>query len=224
MSDPEATCGFAVIPPVLGSRELEDLGRAIDAGPHRSRAGARHLLREPTVAAVARDHRLVDIASGVLGAAAIPFRATFFDKSREANWLVVWHQDTALPMQHRFDEPGWGPWSRKAGILYAHAPAPALERVVALRVHLDDSGSHNGPLRVLPGSHRRGVLTDAAIAELKARVPPADCLVDAGGVLVMRPLLVHSSSKSETDAPRRVLHLEYASSLVIEDGIELAIA
>ena len=32
-----------------------------------------------------------------------PFRATLFDKSASANWLVVWHQDTALPMraQHR---------------------------------------------------------------------------------------------------------------------------
>ena len=28
-----------------------------------------------------------------------PFRATLFDKSASANWLVVWHQDTALPMR-----------------------------------------------------------------------------------------------------------------------------
>jgi hypothetical protein len=224
MASPDLTPGFAVIPAVLKAAELDALAAEVSAGAYRSRAGARHLLRVPAVAAVARDHRLVDIASGVFGAAAIPFRATFFDKSREANWLVVWHQDTALPMRRRHDNSGWGPWSRKAGVLYAHAPASALERVVALRVHLDDSTGHNGPLRVLPGSHRLGVLTDNAIAELKTRIAPVDCVIDAGGILVMRPLIVHSSSKSETDAPRRVLHIEYASSLVIEDGIELAIA
>jgi hypothetical protein len=209
---------------VVCSPPIDALAAAVSAGAYRSRAGRRHLLIEPAVATMARDHRLIDVASGVLGSTAIPFRATFFDKSREANWLVVWHQGTALPMRHRHDKPGWGPWSRKAGILYAHAPASALERVVALRVHLDDSTARNGPLRVLPGSHRLGVLTDAAMAELKLRVPAVDCVVDAGGLLVMRPLIVHSSSKSETNAPRRVLHVEYADSLVIDDGIELEIA
>jgi hypothetical protein len=216
--------GFAIIPNVWTSAQLEAMGHAVHAGSHRSRAGARHLLGEPGVDALARDSRMADIASRVLGTAAIPFRATFFDKSREANWLVVWHQDTALPMRRRHDTPGWGPWSRKAGILYAHAPASALERVVALRVHLDDSTPGNGPLRVLPGSHRLGVLTDAAMAELKSRLPAVDCVVPAGGVLVMRPLIVHSSSKSTSAAPRRVLHIEYAGSLTIEEGVELDVA
>ena len=61
----------------------------------------------------------------------IAFRATLFDKSPVANWLVVWHQDTALPLRHHVAEPGWGPWSTKAGVLYAHAPhrLPATTRV-----------------------------------------------------------------------------------------------
>ena len=71
----------------------------------------------------------------------MPFRATLFDKSPKSNWLVVWHQDTALTICERIDAAGWGPWSTKAGVLYAHAPAAALERVVALRVCLDDSTS-----------------------------------------------------------------------------------
>src|SRR6266545_653699 len=63
------------------------------------------------------------IAAEALGDEALPFRATLFDKSRRANWLVVWHQDTALPLRRRKEVRGWGPWSIKAGILYAHAPA-----------------------------------------------------------------------------------------------------
>ena len=38
----------------------------------------------------------------------------------------------------------------------------------------------------------------------------------------MRPLTVHASSKATTTRPRRVLHIEYASSLDLGDGVTLA--
>lgn len=164
------------------------------------------------------------IAREILGRDAVPFRATLFDKSTEANWLVVWHQDTALPLREKKETAGWGPWSVKEGVIYAHAPAEALARVIALRAHLDDSGVENGPLRVLPGSHCFGVLTDERIHSLAAEVPAIDCLVARGGVLAMRPLIVHASSKSQGEQPRRVLHIEYAASTRICDGLELATA
>ena len=124
------------------------------------------------------------------------------------NWLVTWHQDIALPLQERRDVPGWGPWSIKSGITYAHAPATALSRVVALRLHLDDSREDNGPLRVLPGTHALGVLSEADTERLVREIPPVDCLVSSGGIVAMRPLILHASSKVETDHPRRVLHIE----------------
>jgi hypothetical protein len=77
----------------------------------------------PAVRELAADPRLIEIASQFVGPTAAPFRATLFDKSPTANWLVVWHQDTALPLRERITGPGWGPWSTKAGVLYAHAPA-----------------------------------------------------------------------------------------------------
>lgn len=92
----------------------------------------------------------------------------------------------------------------KDGVIYAHAPASALRLVVALRVHLDHCTEHNGPLRVLPGTHAEGVLTDDAIEKFAARIAPVDCLVPQGGVLAMRPLLIHASSKSQAEVPRRV--------------------
>lgn len=164
------------------------------------------------------------IAQEVLGEEAFPFRATLFDKSPTANWLVVWHQDTALPLRERREASGWGPWSIKDGVTYAHAPASALSQVLALRVHLDDSTAANGPLRVLPGTHTLGVLTDESLHDLSTRVTAVDCLAPQGGVLAMRPLIVHASSKSQSDSPRRVLHIEYASSAADLDGLEFAIA
>jgi ectoine hydroxylase-related dioxygenase (phytanoyl-CoA dioxygenase family) len=217
--------GFAIIPEVLTKGEavrlLEDFGQIAF---RRTKAGVRHLLRHAPVAKLAQEPRLIEIARGVLGSEAFPFRATLFDKSPSANWLVIWHQDTALPLRARREAPGWGPWSTKEGITYAHAPESALCRVLALRVHLDDSTAENGPLRVLPGSQANGLLTDDAVHELAARGPSVDCLVSRGGVLAMRPLLVHSSSKSHVQDARRVLHIEYAASAAIGEGLELAIA
>ncbi len=154
----------------------------------------------------------------------MPYRATLFEKSERANWLVVWHQDTALPLVSRFDSQEWGPWSKKVGVLYAHAPAWALERVLALRIHLDASTREKGPLRVIPGSHSSGVLSDDEVFDLARSQEHVDCLVSQGGVLAMRPLLVHSSSKELANGPRRVLHIEYAESLILDEHIHLAVA
>ncbi|PYX36999.1 MAG: phytanoyl-CoA dioxygenase, partial [Acidobacteria bacterium] len=106
----------------------------------------------------------------------------------------------------------------KEGVVYAHAPACALSKIVALRVHLDDSTPHNGPLRVLPVTHTLGVLSDDEIHNLANCIAPFDCVVRRGGILAMRPLIVHSSSKSRVDAARRVLHLEYTASEFLAEG------
>ncbi len=216
--------GYAIVPDCLKQDECDALLAALAPLP-RTRAGVRHLLTaSPAAATVASDARLLRLAAAWLGVPApIPFRATLFEKTGEANWLIQWHQDTALPLAARFDSPDWGPWSEKAGALYAHAPAWALERVIALRVHLDGSTASNGPLRVLPGTHRDGVLTDAQVAACASRVSPVDCLCPRGGVIAMRPLLIHASSKSTAGDARRVVHLEYAGSLDLAAGVRLTV-
>lgn len=219
------THGFAVIPDVFARDEITGVKEMLAAAPlRRSRAGARHVLGNESVSKLAHNPRLLQIAQQVLGPEARPFRATLFDKSPISNWLVVWHQDTALPLWQRHELRGWGPWSIKEGIIYAHAPATALEEILALRINLDDSTDSNGPLRVLPGTHTLGVLTDEAIERLSSEINPADCLVPAGGVIAMRPLIVHASSKSLIEVPRRVLHIEYAVRMTIADHVELALA
>lgn len=176
------------------------------------------------VAELARQAQMIGLARDILGPDAFPFRATLFDKSPAANWLVVWHQDTALPLRARADIPGWGPWSVKEGIHYAHGPTAALSKVLALRIHFDDSLSKNGPLRVLPGTHRLGVLADGSVHEVSTRITPVECIAPKGTVVAMRPLIIHSSSKSQTEIPRRVLHVEYAASESIVNPLHLAIA
>jgi ectoine hydroxylase-related dioxygenase (phytanoyl-CoA dioxygenase family) len=216
--------GFAIIPKLLSQGEIEQILEEIRAvAPRRSRAGVRHALSLSPVSRVANQPNVIELARTVLGPAAFPFRATLFDKSANSNWLVVWHQDTALPLREHREAASWGPWSVKESVNYAHAPAAALSEVLALRIHLDHSVTLNGPLRVLPGTHTLGVMDDDRIHELSTTINPVECLVPAGGVIAMRPLLIHSSSKSQVDADRRVLHIEYATSLSIASPLELAV-
>lgn len=217
--------GFAVMPGIFEQDRVTHLAENLAVAKlRRSRAGVRHALGYAAVASLANDPQLLEIACHILGMNAYPFRATMFEKTTDANWLVVWHQDTALPLRRREETPGWGPWSVKEGVIYAHAPATALSQVLALRVHLDDSTSQNGPLRVLPATHTLGVLSDDEIHQLAQDVAAVECCVPRGGIVALKPLVVHSSSKSQSECARRVLHIEYAANAAIAGGLELAVA
>ena len=118
--------GFEILPGVFDRSDLSPVVRALEetAIPNH-RAGRRNILRTDEVRALAHDCRLMQLARSGLGESAFPFRATLFRKSRQQNWLVVWHQGTALPLSQRLEVAGWGPWSIKAGVVCAHAPAYA---------------------------------------------------------------------------------------------------
>jgi ectoine hydroxylase-related dioxygenase (phytanoyl-CoA dioxygenase family) len=217
--------GYGIVPEAVGRPTIEELRSVFQEGEFkRSRAGIRHLMAHGCVADIASSKGLLAIAKQILGETAVPFRATLFDKSGSSNWLVAWHQDTALPLSERREADGWGPWSVKEGIVYAHAPAQALERVLAVRLHLDDSDMDNGPLRVLPKTQCMGVLTDEEVHGLSEKIQAVDCPVGAGGIVLMRPLVVHASSKALSEKPRRVLHIEYAEGREMFDDVQLAMA
>jgi len=223
VTDLGADQGYAVLAATLSRDEVDALSTELAVLSARSRAGARHLMSCAAVAALATDPRLLGAARVGLGPDALPFRATLFDKSPASNWLVAWHQDTVLPLRDRVAAPGWGPWSVKAAVLHARAPAEVLRQVLALRVHLDPSSVENGPLRVVPGSHRWGLLSERDLQRVVQNGPVIECPVPLGGILAMSPLLVHASSKARTPAPRRVLHLEYVARLEVAPGCWLRV-
>jgi ectoine hydroxylase-related dioxygenase (phytanoyl-CoA dioxygenase family) len=160
---------------------------------------------------LARSRELSSIAEAVLGPGAFAIRGLFFDKTPTVNWNLPWHQDLTVAVRERREVPGFGPWTLKGGIPHAIAPADLLTRMVTIRLHLDDCGPSSGPMRVLSGSHANGKLDPAAIAARTARGHAVDCLVPAGGVVVMRPLLLHASASGTGLGHRRVIHLEYAA-------------
>ena len=212
--------GFSFHPSVISARECDNLLGELELWS--TVPGRRRLIDRETIRKIASDPRLLEIAAEYISGDAIPFKATYFNKTEDSNWLVPWHQDRVLPLSRQFDLPDWGPWSVKDGVKFAHAPAWALNKAVALRLHLDDSAVANGPLRVIPGSYTLGVLDQKDVVEVATRSTTRTCVLSKGGVMAMRPLTIHASSKSLNSQPRRVLHVEYIDSLKLSDEIELA--
>ncbi|HEV3023144.1 MAG TPA: phytanoyl-CoA dioxygenase family protein [Pirellulales bacterium] len=208
--------GYAMVPDALGQAELDRLDSAIDtlapAGDDGIQGGMRDLFTLlPASRELAAHPAIWCWPSAVLGPKCFAVRAILFDKRPEANWKVAWHQDLTIAVRKRLDVPGFGPWSRKAGIPHVQPPTEILERMLAVRVHLDPCGYDNGRLRVLPGSHLHGKLTPSAIDDWKAGTAAVELPCPAGGLLVMRPLLVHASSAAERPGRRRVIHFEFAA-------------
>jgi ectoine hydroxylase-related dioxygenase (phytanoyl-CoA dioxygenase family) len=200
--------GFVKVRGLAGESERQTLLAAL--GEPKG-AGSRGLLAVPEVYAWAVSAAVLSRVTTHLGPQARPVRAIFFDKSPAANWLVPWHQDVTLAVQGPVETPGFGPWSRKDGIPHVQAPAEWLARMLTVRLHLDACDASNGALRVIPGSHRYGRLAADRISALKTATPEVLCEAAAGDGLLMRPLLLHASSKSIGDRRRRILHIEYCS-------------
>jgi ectoine hydroxylase-related dioxygenase (phytanoyl-CoA dioxygenase family) len=199
--------GFSTVEAILIEPEIASLLEQLP----QVRAGMRNLLTLPFVSALAHHPKLLQAVQAVLGRNAFPFKATFFDKNPDANWLVPWHQDLTIPVDRQIEHPDWGPWSTKAGVLFVQPPTPVLEGILAVRVHLDSCLPNNGPLKVLPKTHQMGRLSPAQIVELRHQIPARTCAVNAGDVVLMRPLILHASSKSSIEGHRRVIHFEYAA-------------
>lgn len=202
--------GFVLVPRVVGGttlQQLRELTSDFADSPGQRRGGVRDPFEtvDGLLEAV-RSTPIGKLAAEVLGPGVFVVRSILFDKRPDTNWSVSWHRDETIAVAERADLPGFGPWSYKARVPNAHAPRSVLDAMATLRLHLDDTPTSNGPLRVLPGSHR----TDDA--------PPAGMdgtrLVEAeaGDVLVMRPRLLHASSKQTAPGSRRVLHIECAAA------------
>jgi len=206
--------GFAILPVCLDKANVEALRTQFDD----TRDPQRNLLSVPSVRAVAGSKPVRDPMEAVLGSKCFAVRGIFFNKSRASNWKVVWHQDLTIAVRERKDVAGFGPWTMKAGLAHVQPPAEIMAGILAIRLHLDESELDNGPLRVIPGSHKEGRLSADRIGCWEKRTSVI-CTIPSGGALLMRPLLLHASSACTAPKPRRVIHLEFAAA-DLPDGLE----
>ena len=207
------TDGFAVARGVLSPADAADLAAALEVEPSTtlSRRGSafarRNLLDHPAARGFA-DGVGRGLVTPHLGHDARPVRAILFDKTPAANWTVPWHQDRSVAVAERREAAGFGPWSVKAGVVHVQPPVGVLRGMLTVRLHLDDCGGDNGPLRVVPGTH--GDLLDVNEVERQSTGGVA-VTAAVGDAVLMRPLLLHASSPATRPGRRRVLHVEYAA-------------
>ena len=205
--------GYAILPHVFGPREVAALTDCVRSAalssPHVMRSEATYAIRHafsevPCLRKVLADPALLAIVRENLSEKAFVTKSIWFEKPPGGNWFVGWHQDISISVKERREVPGYSKWTAKHGVIGVVPPVAILERTLTVRIHLDDADGTNGAVRVIPGSHRSGIQQHPG-----ADVDGSLCAVPSGGVMLMRPLLMHASSRSTSDRPRRVLHLEF---------------
>jgi ectoine hydroxylase-related dioxygenase (phytanoyl-CoA dioxygenase family) len=195
--------GFEIIPSVLTAEACDKIIRLVGE-PGNSRQPH---LAAPEILPILRASSLAEFFEKPWQI----IRSLYFDKTPDANWSVPCHQDLTICIRERRDVLGFTSWSIKEGIHHVTPPIEILEEILTIRIHLDDCGAENGPLRVVPKSHRYGKLSDERVQKLRAN-EEVTCIVPKGGALLMRPLLLHASSRATSPNHSRVLHIEVTRS------------
>jgi ectoine hydroxylase-related dioxygenase (phytanoyl-CoA dioxygenase family) len=140
-------------------------------------------------------------------------RAILFDKTAGRNWALGWHQDRTIVVRERIDAPGFGPWTVKSGLVQVEPPFEILERMVTVRVHLDQVDASNAPLRIVAGSHRLGRLPEGEVRRVAAISGEQLCLAERGDVWLYATSIVHASLPAHPPRRRRVLQVDYSADV-----------
>jgi hypothetical protein len=144
-------------------------------------------------------------------------KSIYFDKPPQSNWFVAWHQDITIAVKEKILTEGFVNWTAKEGAFAVQPPTQILENIVTLRIHLDDTNTENGALRIIPQSHLNGIVR----TENQNTATEITCDVEVGGVMLMKPLLFHASRRTTNHRRRRVLHLEF-SNAQLPNGLQWA--
>ncbi len=203
--------GVALFTSVISLPEIEFFRTAFDTWGLQGPGKRQQKLPGNLIAQLADHPKLQALSKDLIGPSARLVRVIAFDKTPDINWGVPWHQDRTIAVKEKHETEGFGPWSKKDGAVHVEPPTSLLEGMVTLRLHLDDCHVGNGPLEVVPGSHRLGRVSQAdVITEARMR-GGSICKTDAGDILAMRALTIHRSQKATNPSRRRILHLEYAA-------------
>ena len=207
--------GYALADILLARHQCEHIAASLPAVTGAGRGGISNLLSHPTVRQLLLHQKLGGYVWSVIGRDLVAVKATLFDRTAETNWRTQWHQDRTVAVKERLSVEGFGLWSTEAGVLHADAPPAVLAQMIAIRIYLDECGAENGPMRVIPGSHRSGKLPDDAMARTVAHGQIVEVCAPQGALVVMRPLLVRASSTARAPQHQRVLHIEFAPAEAI---------
>ena len=205
--------GFVILPGFLDESELQQLRQACQ--PISDQYGVRQVMQSyPSIRQALNWNKLHALLNTADMMEAQTVRSIFFNKNADHNWLVPWHQDMTICVNQKAKLAGYGKWTYKKNVHYVEPPAAVLEAMLTCRIALDDAGADNAALKVIAGSHTSGKLDDTQIQDVSQTTSSHTCIMQAGDILLMKPLLLHASDKAKLISQRRVLHLEFSNYIL----------
>ena len=136
-------------------------------------------------------------------------KSIYFDKPEKSNWFVAYHQDLTISVNKKISSQNFQNWTIKHNQFAVQPPKQILENNFTIRIHIDKTTSENGALKVINNSHKKGIYRIENI-DIKDEIETY-CEVEKGGIMIMKPLLFHASSKTTNNARRRVIHIEFSN-------------
>jgi ectoine hydroxylase-related dioxygenase (phytanoyl-CoA dioxygenase family) len=215
--------GFTVLNNVYTNEEVKAIITEIDKADQSNltfRKSAdlfairRFLIEVPSVKSLIFNSKLRSIIRALFGSDYFVVKSIYFDKPEKSNWFVSWHQDLTLAVNKKADIPGYGPWTTKLDVFAVQPPIDILQTNFTIRIHLDNTDDGNGALKVISGSHDKVYRPENIDWQIEKETT---CEVNAGGIMIMRPLLMHSSSRSTTSNRRRVVHIEFSKEILQQE-------
>jgi len=218
--------GFSMVNNIYTEEEIKQILTVIEAADTERATfrksedlfAIRQFFKElPEVIAIVFNDHLKQILLDVFGDAYFAVKSIYFDKPEKSNWYVAYHQDLTISVNNKLELEGFGPWTVKQDQFAVQPPISILERNFTIRIHLDDTNAHNGALKVVPRSHLKKVYRPETINWEKEQ--EVICNVNRGGIMFMKPLLLHSSSRTTNGQKRRVIHIEF-SDVELPNGLQ----
>lgn len=218
--------GFAIIENIYSDSEINSLldliSNADYAAPTFRKTADLFAIRQfvqevPDTVDILFNDKLSELISSVFGDEFFIVKSIYFDKPETSNWFVAYHQDLTISVDKKIDIPGYSSWTTKHNQFAVQPTVDILQDNFTIRIHLDETTEHNGALKVIPGSHKKGVYRPETIDWTNET--ETTCPVKKAGVMIIKPLLLHSSGKTTNKNKRRVIHLEFSRSL-LPGGLE----
>ena len=209
--------GFTVINNVFSEEEIKKIGEIIqniDTSKETFRKSddlfaIRQFLKEiPQARQLVFNENIKNIITEIFGEKYFVVKSIYFDKPERSNWYVAYHQDLTISVDKKTDLPGFGPWTTKQNQFAVQPPIDILENIFTIRIHLDDTDEYNGALKVIPTSHAKGIYRPETI-DWSVETETI-CRVHKGGIMLMKPLLLHGSNRTTNGKKRRVIHIEFS--------------
>lgn len=213
-----ANIGFAIIENIYTDAEISQLLAVIENGKQENSNfrkskdlfAIRQFFKEfPTTLALVFNSKLREIISQLFGNEYFVTKSIYFDKPEKSNWFVAYHQDLTISVDKKIIVEGFTNWTSKQEQFAVQSPVELLDKNFTIRIHLDHTTAQNGALRVVEESHKKGVLRTENIDF--SSIAETVCEVPKGGMMLMKPLLLHASNKTSNQARRRVLHIEFSN-------------